>query len=439
MVAMSMLSTWFGSAPVTPGFAGDGLGAYVWAFGQGVLVDLTPCVYPLIPITVAVFGAKGVSRRRALVLATAYVLGMALFYTALGVIVSLTGAQFGAWLGNPVVVLPIVGLLLMLAASMFGAFDLQLPTSIQNRLGTVGGSGLWGAFTMGLVSGLISAPCTGPVLLGLLTYIAAAAADGRGITHGASLLFVYALGMGSLFFAVALGASLFRPGAWMEHVKSVFAIALCVMAIWFLRPVVPAIAGVIIHEHHGVWIGIVLAAFGMIAGAVHLSFHGSLAERLRKGLAVLVTVFGATVTLNAALYVPDAQWNNVTSFAELETALDRAANTRKPVVIDFAAAWCLPCKELELQTLHDPRVESLLAQRFELVKIDVTDPNDEQMAMQSSLASQTLPSVVVYASNSGLDRHYPALRRGDPLPAPAVKFDSLVQPDEFLRRVSEVR
>src|SRR5690606_40739003 len=111
-----------------------GLGPYLWAFGQGVLVDFTPCVYPLIPITVAVFGAQGVSRGRALFLATAYVLGMATLYTGIGIVASLPGAAFGAWLGNPWVVLPVAGLLTALAASMFGFFDLQLPTSMQGRL-----------------------------------------------------------------------------------------------------------------------------------------------------------------------------------------------------------------------------------------------------------------------------------------------------------------
>jgi thiol:disulfide interchange protein DsbD len=173
-------------APAAEGFDGGTLGTYAWAFGQGVLVDLTPCVYPLIPITVAVFGAKGVSRGRALFLATAYVLGMATLYTTLGVIVAMTGGQFGAWLGEPVVVLPIVALLLALAASMFGAFDLQLPSSLQTRLGAVGGAGPLGAFGMGLVSGFISAPCTGPVLLSLLAYIAKASADGSGASSTAA-------------------------------------------------------------------------------------------------------------------------------------------------------------------------------------------------------------------------------------------------------------
>ncbi|HVI03383.1 MAG TPA: cytochrome c biogenesis protein CcdA, partial [Enhygromyxa sp.] len=113
-----------------------GIGTYAWAFGQGVLVDLTPCVYPLIPVTVAVFGAKGVSKGRALFLAAAYVLGMAVLYTSLGVGVALAadGVGFGTWLANPWVVGPLVLVLLALAASMFGAFDLQLPTSLETKL-----------------------------------------------------------------------------------------------------------------------------------------------------------------------------------------------------------------------------------------------------------------------------------------------------------------
>ena len=118
-----------------------GIGTYAWAFGQGVLVDLTPCVYPLIPVTVAVFGAKGVSKSRALFLAAAYVLGMAVLYTSLGVAVALAagGVGFGTWLANPWVVGPLVLILLALAASMFGAFDLQLPTSLETKLSNVGG------------------------------------------------------------------------------------------------------------------------------------------------------------------------------------------------------------------------------------------------------------------------------------------------------------
>ncbi len=417
---------------------GSGIAAYAWAFGQGVLVDLTPCVYPLIPITVAVFGAKGVSRGRALFLASAYVLGMAALYTSLGITVALSGAAFGAWLGNPWVVYPIVAMLLALSASMFGAFDLQLPTSLQNRLNAVGGTGPTGAFLMGLVSGLISAPCTGPVLLSLLAYIAKSSADGGGVAYGGSLLFAYALGMGTLFFAVALGASLFRPGAWMEHVKSVFGIALIVMAAWFLRPVHPALESLTLDPAWGLWAGMALVAVGLGIGGVHLSFKSDRAQAIRKGLGVTLATFGAIVAVNNVLYVPPMEWDEVATMDELTASIEEAEQSGKPVLIDFAAGWCLPCKEMELQTFHHEEVEPRLARDFHLIKIDVTDPTDEQEAMKSAFASGTLPSVLLYGGGNELSSSFPTLRAGEPMPPADAHFKTFVEADEFLSAIESI-
>lgn len=419
-------------------FADGGAAAYAWAFGQGLLVDLTPCVYPLIPITVAVFGAKGVSRGRALFLATAYVMGMAALYTSLGIAVAMSGAAFGAWLGNPWVVIPIALLLVALAASMFGAFDLQLPTSLQNRLNTVGGAGPFGAFLMGLVSGLISAPCTGPVLLSLLAFIAKSSAAGGSVLYGGSLLFAYALGMGSLFFAVALGASLFRPGPWMEHVKSFFGIALLVMALWFLRPLSEDLENLILHPQWGLWLGMGVAAVGLLIGGVHLSFKGPGLERVRKGIGVAIATFGAIVAVNNVLYVPPMQWNAVATVDEVEQELREAQEAGKPILVDFAAKWCLPCQEIEKKTFHHETVEPRLARDFHLIKVDVTDPDDELDKIQAAFHGGTLPSVIVYESDAGLTDHIQALRTGTPLPDPTVEFHELVEAEEFLAALDGV-
>ena len=413
-------------------------GTYLWAFGQGVLVDLTPCVYPLIPITVAVFGAQGVSRGRALFLASAYVLGMASLYTTLGIVVALTGGQFGAWLGEPVVVLPIVALLLALAASMFGAFDLQLPASVQTRLNTVGGAGPLGAFGMGLVSGFISAPCTGPVLLSLLAYIAKSSSAGGGVWHGGSLLFTYALGMGSLFFAVALGASLFRPGRWMEYVKSFFGVALVVMALWFLAPLSPALRRFMTDPNWGLWLGLGLFSLGLIGGAIHLSFYGDVSEKVRKAIAALVTVVGAQISINNMIYVPSGAWQQVETTAELERALLAAEGRHLPVVIDFGATWCAPCLEMDKLTFHEATVEPILNSRFELIKIDVTQADDEKLALQKAFASETLPSVVIYRSGVRWTDEMDALRAGQLMPAPAVKLDKVTHADEFKRLIAPI-
>lgn len=421
-------------------FSGGTLGTYAWAFGQGLLVDLTPCVYPLIPITVAVFGAKGVSRGRALFLATAYVLGMATLYTTLGVVVAMTGGQFGAWLGEPVVVLPIVALMLALAASMFGAFDLQLPASLQTRLGAVGGAGPVGAFGMGLVSGFISAPCTGPVLLALLAYIAKASGGGgsSAMLYGGSLLFVYALGMGTLFFAVALGASLFRPGQWMEYIKSFFGIALVVMALWFLAPLSPDLRRFMTGTDWGMYLGLGLTTVGLVAGAIHLSYHGEWGERIRKTLAVALAVVGVQITINNALYVPTGAWKTVETVAELESALQAAEDRQVPVLIDFGAAWCTPCLEMDKLTFHNAEVEPVITGKFELIRIDVTQETDEKNAIKKAFASETLPSVVIYGSETRLSEHFPAIRTGAAMPAPAVHLDKFTPADEFMQLIAPV-
>lgn len=421
-----------------PDFATGGIGAYATAFLYGVLVDLTPCVFPLIPITVAVFGAKGVSRGRALFLASAYVLGMATLYTSLGVAVALTGDAFGAWLGNPAVVIPIALLLVALAASMFGAFDLQLPTSMQNKLNAVGGAGPLGAFLMGLVSGFISAPCTGPVLLSLLALIAKASAEGSGVFYGGSLLFTYALGMGTLFFAVALGASLFRPGAWMEYIKSFFGVLLIVMALYFLRPLSSDLENFILDPGWGFWVAVTAVLVGVGLGAIHLSFHGPRGERFRKAVAVALTVFGTTVALNNFLYVPPMDWKVATTMTELEAHLEQAEAADKPVLIDFAAKWCGPCKEMELATFHDETVEPVLAKRFFLIKVDVTEGTDEQTTMQAAFGSQTLPSVLAYPSEVDLHVHVDALREGQPMPAATAHFKTFVDAPTFLEQIDPI-
>jgi thiol:disulfide interchange protein DsbD len=423
----------------TDAFDATTLSTYAWAFGQGVLVDLTPCVYPLIPITVAVFGAKGVSRGRALFLASAYVLGMATLYTTLGVIVALSGGQFGAWLGEPVVVLPIVGVLLALAASMFGAFELQLPASVQTRLNSVGGTGPVGAFLMGLVSGFISAPCTGPVLLSLLAYIAKASAEGHSLAYGASLLFTYALGMGTLFFAVALGASLFRPGRWMEYVKSVFGVGLLVMSLWFLAPLSAGLRGLLVDPTWGVYVGLGLTALGLAAGAIHLSFYGEPREKVRKGLAVASTVLGLQVVVNNTLYATSAAWVEVRTIEELEAALARVEASGRPLVIDFGATWCSACIEMEKLTFHHASIQPELESRFELVKIDVTQQTDENQTIQRAFASDTLPSVLLYPSQVRFSDHFAALREGSPMPSPAHQVRQFTPADEFGPLLADVK
>src|SRR5947207_2742474 len=216
---------------------GVSAGTFAVLFLGGVLTSLTPCVYPLIPITVSVFGARQANHKaRSVGLSATYVAGIAAMFSALGVAAALSGKAFGSVLSSPWVIALLAVFLLALAASMFGAFDIALPASVQEKLQSVKGVGFAGAFGMGLVSGIIAAPCTGPVLAGVLTYVATQ----RSAVLGFWMLFTYAIGMGVLFFI--LGATTVRlpkSGAWMETVKSVLGVALVAAAVTLVRPYLP--------------------------------------------------------------------------------------------------------------------------------------------------------------------------------------------------------
>src|SRR5512133_4026264 len=247
--------------------------AFAVAFAGGVATSLTPCVYPLIPITVSIFGARKAGRRRdAVALSGLYVLGIASMYSSLGVGAALTGKAFGSVMQNPWVIGLVALVLAAMAASMFGAFELQLPSSLQARLSGVGGAGRAGAFAMGLVSGVIAAPCTGPVLAAALTFVAAKGS----VAFGLGIMFTYALGMGLLFFLIgAFSISLPKSGAWMETVKSVFGVALLAAAGVFLKDALPGAKALFSAAHAAALLAAAAAAAGVLAGALQGGFHGS--------------------------------------------------------------------------------------------------------------------------------------------------------------------
>lgn len=360
----------------------------------GLLVSLTPCVYPMVAITVSVFGAnQSRSRLESFGLSLSFVLGIVAMFTPLGVVAGLTGSLFGAALQNSWLLVGIAALFLAMSASMFGAFEVALPPALVNRLAQVGGLGRKGAFGLGLVCGLIAAPCTGPVLTGILTWIA----QTKDPAGGALAMSAFSLGLGAPFFLVGTFAvHLPKSGRWMLSVKSLLAIVLAVVALYYLGTAFPALVSWVRPSTalYGAMAAVI--ALGVAIGAIHRDFGSPrLLEKLLKGGGAFITTLAA-FTLVTALSAPERTlaWLHV-PYAQAQT---RAKAEGRPLLVDFTAAWCNACKELDVVTFAHRSV-SQEAGRFVAVKVDATDDEDPIVReTMSSLRVVGLPTVLVFDS-----------------------------------------
>ena len=391
--------------PVSAGFT---------AFVGGLLVCLTPCVYPMIAITVSVFGARqSQSRRHAMALSTAHVLGISAMFTPLGVLAGYTGSLFGAALAKPWVLALVAFVFLTLAASMFGAFDFTLPSRLNNKLASIGGVGYGGAFLIGAVSGLIAAPCTGPVLTGILLWIGKT----KSASLGAAALFAFSLGLGLPFWLVGTFAvSLPKAGSWMVGVKSVFGIILSVAALHFLKGAFPQLAHVSLANPRFLAAAAALVFVGLALGAVHLAFErGATFVAIRKATGIVASVAGLLLLVGWL----EAPRGKLSWEGSEEAARTRAEAERRPMLVDFTAEWCGACKELSRITFSDPTVMAE-AGRFIAVKVDATNEDDDAVdKVKDRYRVVGLPTVVLLGSD-GVER---------------ARFIEFVPPDQFLAAI----
>lgn len=382
----------------------------------GLALNATPCVWPVIPITLSYFGGQaGGKRRQTFTLALFYVLGMALMYSTLGLVAALTGRSFGFAFQNPWVVGAICLFFVAMALSMFGVFELRPPAFIANK--AQARRGPIGAMSMGLIVGVVSAPCTGPVVTALILLIAAVASrqsTGQAAVYGFTRFFTLSLGLGTPYLLLGwfTGAAraLPRTGPWTEMVKRVFGLIMLGAALYFANSLMP----------RGVF-RVLFPAYFLAAGVYLLFAEPELAAtrrmkefKIAAGLAT--TVFGIWSLVGVGLHAEAGSPVQWTSYSA--ATIDAAKTAGKPVIIDFGAAWCVACKELDENTFADPRVAEAF-KRFTAVKADMThDTDPDVVALQRQYQVLGLPTVV-FLGPDGQERR-------------ELRLTGFVPPDAFL-------
>jgi thioredoxin:protein disulfide reductase len=382
-------------------------------FVAGLLLSLTPCVLPMVPILSSIIVGQGerVTRWRGFTLALAYALGMALLYTALGVAAGLLGEGLAAWLQKPWVLASFAALLVLLSLSMFGLYELQLPSSLRDGLSSKGdrmrGGHYAGVFAMGGISALVVSPCVAAPLAAALLHISQ---TGDAVLGGLAL-FVLAMGMSVplLLVGASAGELLPRAGAWMEQVKHVFGLLLIAVAIYTVQPVLPALVAM------ACW-GMLLIVGGATLGAfepIGASPHAGVARAV-KGVGLVLALLGVLQFVGIASGGRDPaqplarlaragageavaasagpRFERVTSVAELDQRLQSAG---RPVMLDFYADWCVSCKEMEAQTFVDPAVRAKLDKAL-LLRADVTANSDDDRALLKRFHLFGPPGIILF-------------------------------------------
>lgn len=381
-------------------------------FAGGLALNLTPCVYPMIPITVSYFGGQAQGRKGSVIAhAALYVLGMAVTYSLLGVIAALTGGLLGAALQYPPVLIGIALVMVFLALSMFDVFELRMPAFL-NRLAGGNRKGFAGTFLMGLTVGIVAAPCIGPFVFGLLTYV-----GNRGnAVLGFLLFFLLALGLGIplLLLGIFSGSirKLPRSGQWMLWVRKVFGFILLAMAVFFLKtlfvnPLVFPLALALILVLAGAYLAWIVPVaevgrwFAWIRNIVGLGFFTAALFAAATGLHSYVETMIADKSPMPSIGSGAYESRAINWIPYSEEALDRASLEGKPVFIDFYADWCAPCKEIDRHTFTDPGVIQL-SREFFMLKVDLTSAGDPvSEAMRQKYHVVGVPTLVFLRPDRG--------------------------------------
>jgi thiol:disulfide interchange protein DsbD len=387
---------------------------FLTIFAIGLALNLTPCIYPLIPVTISYFGGQAERRSGGVfVLALLYVLGMSITYSVLGTAAAMTGSLFGAALQNPFVILFIAAVLVALALSMFGLWEIRLPMFIATRTGTAK-RGHAGALFMGLTMGLVAAPCVGPFVLGLLAYVSQ---TGNPLL-GFLMFFTLAWGMGAPFLVLGTVSGsisrLPRSGSWLVWVRKIFGFILIGMALYFARYL----------------LGERIATFGYAATALTAGIYLAWIDRTSTPTRTFRMLKNATgiagIAIAALITIVPAVRQSATGIAwrpYTEEALAAAARDGKSVIIDFSADWCLPCHELDAKTFSDEAVVELASSVVPL-RIDLTRSGPIESASKKRFSVGTVPTII-FIDASGAERE-------------SLRVSGFVDAREFERRLAKI-
>jgi len=385
------------------------------AFGTGFLVSFTPCVYPMIPITLGIIGGRdeSASARRGFGLSCVYVLGLSIVYATLGVIAGIFGAAVRSFLMSPYVMAGVAAIFALMGLSLLGLFEPQLPPAVATRLQSVGGKGVIGVLLMGMVSGIVVSPCVAAPLAGILAFVAVTGDALRGFL----LLFAFAWGMGLLLIVVGTSAgalkSLPKSGEWMVDVKYLLGFVFLGVALYFVRTLIPGLA-------YYLGEALCLIAAGVAFGALDsLPVNPGAGARAKRGGAALIMGLGFYVLIgtlwSSHLLLPprpetgSAAAPTASRPARIEWQTDRAqafAQARaesKRVLIDFGTQGCVVCREMEEQVFPRPEVVAAAAAYVPL-HLDVTRPTKEEEALQTKWNVVGYPTVVIAEANGTLVR-----------------------------------
>ncbi len=391
-------------------------------FAAGLLLAFTPCVFPMIPIlsSIIVGQGGGITTRKAFVLSLTYVLAMAATYTVAGVIAGLFGANLQAAFQDPWILGSFAAVFVALSFSMFGFYELQLPSSLQSKLTEVSnkqqGGTLTGVAIMGLLSALIVGPCVAPPLMGALIYIGQTGDPWL----GGAALFALSLGMGAPLVAIGTAGGKYLPhaGGWMDAVKAVFGVLLLAVAIWMLERILPASITLLL------W-ALLLIISAVYMGAVDAIREGSSGwSKLWKGIGLVLLLQGGLMLIGLAAGNTDPlqplkgigfgggavqqqhlSFKTIKTVDDLEREVASASAAGKPVMLDFYADWCISCKEFEKYTFSDPQVIAALGNTVAL-QADVTANDEHDQALLKRFKLIGPPGIIFYdATGKELNKH----------------------------------